>query len=391
MANPAKVLVTDAQMRNSLAVIRSLGGRGLEVTGAETTRFATALFSKYCRHKLIYPGPDNYPDRFVDCILNEVRSGGYRAIFPVTDSSVLAIAKHKKEFSKYTLVPLPDTEVLMQAMDKAETIRIAQKNGLACPETHFVNTPDELDAIKDRLTFPAVIKPRRSSGSRGLALCRSKEELSQKYQDVAASYGPCLVQEYIPHGGDELGVYLLLNHNSELRAVSVQRRLRSYPVSGGPSTLRETVSRPDLVEIAMRLLKAMAWWGIAMVEFKVDPRDNKPKLMEVNPRWWGSLQLSVLSGVDFPYLLYQLITEGDIEPVLDYRVGVRCRWLLPGDILWFLSAPHKLSNLPKFLKFERNDDIISLKDPGPTLGFGLASLRFAFDRDMWKFVVRESI
>ena len=125
-----------------------------------------------------------------------------------------------------------------------------------------------------------------------------------------------------------------------------------------------------------------------MVEFKVDPRDNQPKLMEVNPRWWGSLQLSILSGVNFPYLLYKLITEGDVEPVLNYEVGVRCRWLLPGDILWFLSAQHKLYNLPRFLKFERNYDILSWKDPGPTLGFLLASLRFAIDKDVWKCVVR---
>ena len=128
-----------------------------------------------------------------------------------------------------------------------------------------------------------------------------------------------------------------------------------------------------------------------MVEFKTDPRDNQPKLMEVNPRWWGSLQLSILSGVDFPYLLYKLVTEGDVEPVLDYKVGVRCRWLLPGDILWFLSAPSKFYNLPRFLRFERNDDIISRQDLGPTFGFLLASLRFAFDKDMWKFVVRRSL
>ncbi|MBA7616773.1 D-alanine--D-alanine ligase [subsurface metagenome] len=386
-----KVLVTDAQMRNSLAIIRSLGKNGLEVTGAEETRFATGFFSRYCKHKIVYPGSHKYPDGFVKCLLDVVRKAHYEAIFPVTDSTAVAIAKYKDKFSKYTLVPLPDYEVLIKVMDKAETIKVAQENGISCPKTYLIDDIKEVETVKDGLQFPVVIKPRRSSGSRGLTLCRSQEELSARYPKIVAAYGPCMVQEYIPHGGEELGVYVLLNFNSELRAVTVQKRLRSYPVSGGPSTLRETVKRPELVEIALRLLKALQWWGIAMVEFKIDPRDNQPKLMEVNPRWWGSLQLSILSGVDFPYLLYKLITEGDIEPVSDYKVGVRCRWLLPGDILWFLSAQRKLHNLPKFLKYERNDDIISWKDLGPTFGFLLASLRFAFDKDMRELVIRKSI
>ncbi len=386
-----KVLVTDAQMRNSLAIIRSLGSKGLEVTGAEETRFATGFFSKYCKNKIVYPSPSKYPDKFAECLLDAVKRHGYDVIFPVTDSTVVPIAKYKEEFSKYTLIPVPDYEVLMKAIDKARTIKIAQENGIACPKTYIADNTKELEAVKHELQFPVVIKPRRSFGARGLTLCQSEEELSLKYPKVVATYGACVIQEYIPPGGEELGVYALLNFDSELRAVTVQKRLRSYPVSGGPSTLRETVKRPELIEIALRLLKALRWSGVAMVEFKYDARDSQPKLMEVNPRWWGSLQLSILSGIDFPYLLYKLVTEGDIEPMLDYKIGVRCRWLLPGDILWFLSANHKLHNLPKFLKYERNDDIISRKDLGPTFGFLLASLRFAFDKDMWRFVIRKPL
>ena len=138
----------------------------------------------------------------------------------------------------------------------------------------------------------------------------------------------------------------------------------------------------------MIALKIMGWVGVAMVEFRVDSRDNVPKLMEVNPRFWGSLQLSILSGVDFPYLLYKMLTEGDVEPRMNYKENVECRWMLPGDILWFLSAPNKLKTIPEFLKFNTNYDILSLKDPGPTLGFILASLRYSLDLEMWKFVLR---
>ncbi|MCD6572938.1 MAG: ATP-grasp domain-containing protein, partial [Thermoplasmata archaeon] len=218
----------------------------------------------------------------------------------------------------------------------------------------------------------------------------SPEELIVKYKKVCAEYDKPLIQEYIPYG-EELGVYALFNCESEPVALTVQRRIRSYPVSGGPSTFRETIKNDtskEAVEIAFKLLKAMKWIGVAMVEFRVDARDKTLKLMEVNSRFWGSLQLSILAGVDFPYLLYRMIMNEDIEPVLDYKEGVKCRWLLPGDILWFLTSPNKLKNLPEFLKFNTNYDILSLEDPMPTLGFILATARYLFDKKMWKFVLR---
>jgi len=383
-----KVLVTDAQMRSSLAIIRSLGKAGLHVTAGEETRFATGAFSKYCKARIVYPDPKD-EDAFVDFLLKKVRDETFDMIIPVTDSTVLPIVKRKKEFSKYTTVPYPDYDLMIKAIDKAQTLKIAAENGVPCPKTYPVADAGQLKDIKDELLYPVIIKPRTSYGSRGVTMCGSSEDLLSKYTAVAETYGPSVVQEYIPNGG-EVGVYTLFNSDSEPRAVSVQRRLRSYPISGGPSTYRETIVYPELIETSFGLLKAMKWRGVAMVEFRIDPRDNTPKLMEVNPRFWGSLHLSILSGVDFPHMLYKLEKEGDVSPVMDYRAGVRCRWLLPGDILWYASSPGKIKNLPRFLEIT-NDDIMSLDDPGPTFGFALATMRYMFDLNMWKFILRKPI
>jgi predicted ATP-grasp superfamily ATP-dependent carboligase len=385
-----KVFVTDAQMRSSLAVIRSLGRKGLEVTGGEETRFTTGFFSKFCEHSVVYPTTKKDEDKFVTYMKELVNDNEYDVIFPMTDDTVIPIVKHKKEFSKHTIVPFPDYEILVNAIDKSKTLRVAMENGIPCPETHFINTLSDLEEIRNNLSYPIIIKPAKGYGARGVALCKSEEDLEHKSKEVFATHGPLLAQEYIPHG-DELGVYALFNFDSEPRAVTVQRRIRSYPVSGGPSTLRESIKNPKLVEIAFKLLKILDWQGVAMVEFRVDPRDNTPKLMEINPRFWGSLQLSIFSGVDFPYLLYKLVTEGDIEPVMDYKRGVKCRWMLPGDIFWFLSAPNKIGNLREFCRFRTNYDIISLEDPGPTFGFMLATVRYLFDREMWKFIIRKPL
>ena len=385
----SKVLVTDAQMRNSLAIIRSLGKAGLHVTAGDETRFSTGMFSKYCSDTIVYPKPKNTED-FTNFMLKTIKENDYEVVFPVTDATVVPLVKEKKKLSKYTIIPFPDYNIFLKAMDKGLTIKAAIENNVPCPKTYFIEDMSDLDEIKDRLNYPVIIKPRIGFGSRGISLCRSKEDLIARYYQVFNEFGHSLIQEYIPKG-DEIGVYTLFNFDSEPRAVCVQRRIRSYPISGGPSTMRETIKHPKLIETAFRLLKAINWVGVAMVEFRVDSRDNIPKLMEINPRFWGSLQLSILSGTDIPYLLYKLVTEGDIKPVMDYKVGVKCRWTLPGDILWYLSSPNKLKNLPEFLNFNVNDDIMSFNDPGPTLGFMLAAGHYMFDKDMWKFMIRKPI
>jgi len=80
--------------------------------------------------------------------------------------------------------------------------------------------------------------------------------------------------------------------------------------------------------------------------------------------------------------------EGDVEPVMEYRSSVQCRWMLPGDMLWYATTPGKLQNLSEFLRLKNNYDILSFEDPGPTFGFCLATMRYLFDKDMWNFVRR---
>ena len=384
------VFVTDAQMRSSLAVIRSLGKNGLNVTAGEETRFTTGFFSKYCNSRVVYPNPNKNQSEFVDHLIGELQKKEYDVLFPVADACLKPIIDNEEQISKYTSIALPSKDIFSKGYDKGITLKIAIDNDIPCPKTYFFDNTEDLHNASEYLEFPLVVKPRISSGSRGLYVCNSFEELVLRFEECQQKYGQLLVQEYIPHGGD-LGVYTLFNFDSEPRALTVQRRIRSYPASGGPSTLRETVNNETskkAIDIAFRVLKAMGWVGVAMVEFRIDARDGIPKLMEINPRFWGSLQLSILSGVDFPHLLYKMIMQGDVDPVMEYKSGVKCRWLLPGDILWFLSTPNKLHNFPEFLKIDTPFDIISKEDPGPTFGFMLASMRYMFDMDMWKFILR---
>ena len=204
------------------------------------------------------------------------------------------------------------------------------------------------------------------------------------HRKVHAKYPNPIVQEYLPPGGDALGVAVLLNGSSVSRASFAYRRLREYPPGGGPSTLRESIRDDELRRTAERLLSALGWVGVAMVEFKVDPRDGQPKLLEVNPRFWGSLHHAIACGVDFPWLLYRMAVNGDVETQTDYRCGVRTRSLLHGELLHFVRSPQRFRLKPGLMDFTIPDDLLSTSDPWPALGRLLSLLPAVYDQELRK-------
>jgi len=383
------VLVTDASKRETLAIVRSLSKKGIAVTVGEDRKLCCSFFSKYIKNKIIYPNPAENPFSFIKSIYELVKRSKYDVIFPVDDQTTILFSKYKDKLSKYTKVPVADYETIMKGRDKAKTIKIAMENGIPCPKTYFVDDIEEIR--KDEIEFPVVIKPRESSGARGIAYVNSLEELMREYKKVKKRYGTPLIQEYIPHNGGHYSVCALFNYDSEPRAIFVYKELRQYPITGGPATFSVSVEKTDVLKYAIKLLKAMKWYGVAHLDFLIDSRDKKPKLLEVNPRFWSSLELAILSGVDFPYLLYKMALDGDVETVTKYETGIKLRFLV-GDILWLLGTKNKLKALPEFLKFMDGSigyAIWSLDDPKPIVGFILDNLLCMIKKDRREHILRQ--
>lgn len=379
-----RALILDGMWNKSLAVVRSFGRRGFYVSAGERTRLATAIFSRYCNRRWIYPSPLSSTNSFLKDLEDELIKGNYDVTFPMEFSTQVLLTKpaNRQRFEKYTRIPFADADLAEKCNDKAFIMRHAMENGIDIPKTCFIDDTRQVEKVTKQIQYPVLIKPRYSSGSRGIMYAKDKSELIPLYAKVHKQYPFPLIQEYINDGGETYGVGLLLNFASEVRASFVYKRLRTHPVGGGPSTLRESVKRDDIRKIAEALMCSLKWRGITHVEFKIDPRDDKPKLLEVNPRFWGSLQLAIESGVDFPYLLFKLAMDGDIEPVIDYNVGVRCRWLIPGDLLHFIKNPSRFRLKPNFFDFKIKDDIISLQDPMPIIGRVSSALTFLYDKEM---------
>jgi len=387
----AKVLVTDGHWRKTLALVRSLGRKGIDVTVGERTFLNTSFFSKYCSRRIVYPSPRRYPDQFIDFITKEIKVNHYECLYPMEEETLLLLAQHRSEISRYTYLLIPDSQKIEFVRDKGNLLRFAEAHGIPTPRTFYEPPTSALPPWGGGEGEGYVIKPRISSGSFGIAYVRKREDLIPLYQKVHTQYPFPLVQEWIPDGGGTFGVSALFDDGSDVKAAFIHKKLRMYPVQGGPSTLREGVEHLQIMELTLSLLKSLNWTGVAMAEFKVDPRDGIPKLMEVNPRFWGSLHLAIISGVDFPYLVLKMARGESFDPVLSYTMGKRCRWLLFGDILHFLNNPHRFHLDPSFFRFFDPDtsyDIISQEDPLPILGAMATFFTFLYDPEMKRFLQR---
>lgn len=364
-------LITTANSPKALISTRSLGRMGIDVSTADKKKYALSSLSRYSKNFYLYPSPKDTPIEFIRELTSLVKKHKHDVLMPVHSEDTYLIAKYKSRLDPFIKVPLHDYSSIMAVNNKGSLMQVARDLGIPIPNTYYIEDLGMLSQIADEIEFPAVIKLRETSSSIGLSYVNSKEELISKYKETILKYdlSPSnypLIQEYVE--GDGYGVSVLFNQG-DLRAKFTHKRLREYPISGGPSTYRISVNEPKMEDIATRLLEYFNWHGVAMVEFKME--NNKPVLMEVNPRFWGSLNQAIQSGVDFPYLLYNMALDGDVKPVLNYKVGIKTKniFIDSASLLSYMKQTNDIKLIKDFICLPSNDDILSLNDFLPNLGF----------------------
>jgi len=334
------ILVTDGEQRSALAVVRSLGRSGLEVHVASHEKRPLAGASRHAAETSRVPDPLADPPGYVSAIDDLVTRLAPGLILPITEASLRALLPERNRWPGVT-IPWPTAERFAAISDKATVLRAAEELGIAIPKQWEVTTPKDPLPVLGPGEFPVVVKPHASvgDGSRvkfGVAHAGNLDALRRAVQDLPAAAYPLLVQERIV--GDGLGVFLLRWEGRTVAAFA-HRRIREKPPSGGVSVCAESVPLdPALRARAERLLDHFDWNGVAMVEFKEDRATGTPVLMEVNGRFWGSLQLAVDAGVDFPSLLVACAEGSPPQSPPVWRTGVRTRW-------WWGDLDHLVTRL----------------------------------------------
>lgn len=273
-----KVIVPYSRNRIAYAIIRSLHNRpGTQVFAADSTKLAMCRFSNKVSGFFNYPSD---PNDFLTWAEQKQKEG--YTIFPTfMESWQLRQAE--------LIDSTPSYDTILNADNKLNVYKACRMLHLPTPETHIID-------------FNGVIKPSHGRGSERRFWVRPGDVIQKRVY------------------GDAIGIGMLFNHG-ELKAKFSWRRLQEFPEDGGTSVIRESTKMPHEEAYAQKLLEFFNWHGVAMVEFKGG------HIIEVNPRFWGSLQLAIDSGVDFPRLLLDIITYGDCETVLEWKTGVTTSWL----------------------------------------------------------------
>jgi predicted ATP-grasp superfamily ATP-dependent carboligase len=350
------ILVTDSHRGSALSILRALGRRGWRVIAASSEQHALGFCSRYAAETLVYPPPENAPQEFTEYLENAVKKYEIDLIIPVTDEVILPLAQNRIIFDGLCKIAMPNDRQLDLVTDKAKTLALAQANSVPIPKTRCISSLKEAEAVAREFQYPVVLKPLRSrlydaqKGIKAFKVSYAYDawDLIKQVSDYE-NLCDVLLQEY--HPGEGLGVELLMWEGKAVAAFQ-HRRLHEVPITGGASSYRESVPLdPELFDYATRLLGALNWSGLAMVEFK--RADDAVWLMEINGRVWGSLPLAVLSGMDFPNQLACLyLSENTVSQELNtnYRHAVRSR-NLSLDIVWLLSVlrgkrPHPAIRIP---------------------------------------------
>jgi predicted ATP-grasp superfamily ATP-dependent carboligase len=332
VSSPEPVLVADAPSNASLAVVRSLGRRGIPVgVCGFADEFNLAAYSRWASECFTLPSPSRDAAGFIDAIRALLARGKYSILFPTTERTIQLIAAARSRLPAWVRVPIPDTDALATALDKARTATLAEGLGVSMPRTWCPADAAEVTALANNLPYPVIVKPRQTNflGSEGCLLktnhvrVRRPDELVPAWQMVDHTIPRPVIQEVVRGRG--VGVNTLWNAGRPL-VWFCHRRLREIDLGGGRSTAAASMPCDfRLVASAQRMLAALSWHGVAMVEFKWDEERDDFWLLEINGRFWGSLPLALAAGVDFPYYLYQLAVDETPAPPAGYPSGLMAR------------------------------------------------------------------
>lgn len=386
MAARPTVLVIETNGKAALPVIESLARAGLRVACGCEKRYNTGFYSRGCRERYVYPSARHAKPAFQAWLLDFLARHDIDTLMPVGHYGTLAVSEIQDAVRRHTRLVLPDHATFLRAYGKIGTMKTAIAANVPIPLSWFpADEPGGIEAVAAKVErWPVLVKPDIGVGARGITWCYNAPELIAASKKVEAQHGPSYVQDFVPPGGMQYKVDMLVDARQRCLGGVVYGKTRMYPPDGGSSVLNFSADRPDVLDSAYRMCVALRWVGICDFDFVEDPRDRVVKLMEINPRFPESFRMGTSVGIDFPKMIYDLAHGREVEPVLDYPKNRFLRFL-PGDLMWFLRVDHRrrFGTWPSWFRFFDShtvDQVFSLRDVGPMIGYIVENAVTMMDR-----------
>ncbi|UCB43625.1 MAG: hypothetical protein JSV77_02970 [Dehalococcoidales bacterium] len=311
-----------------LAVIRSLGRRGIPVVAVDYHRAAIGFSSRYAYKSVIAPHPGIDEDAFINFLIEGANKWAGSILIPAHDFELATFSHFKEELSKHYIIPVPSWEATKNIVDKKGTYEIAARLGIPIPKTISVDSVSSMETLQDNLDYPCLLKPRKgyeffSKSNQKSFVIKDSEQLEPGI-DQANKFGcEMMIQELIPGGDDQFYEYMAYyDQESRPLAEFTWRKLRQNPPVLGVGRVGESTHSEEIIGSSRQILDELSFVGLCEVEFKKDPRDGKFKLVEINGRNTLQMALPIRCGIDFPWIMYNDLVWNNKLQVSEYQNGV---------------------------------------------------------------------
>lgn len=357
-----RILITDGANKNTLSILRHLNHNEFQID--ITTHLPKILtlcsYSKYCRNTIKLNSDHQNIDSYAKEIIHFLKKGNYDVFIPVGLESNLVASKYKTEIQSFVNLVVPDWEYMKIAANKDMTMNLASSLGVPIPKTLVLDNPEDLDNITK---FPVVIKS--SDGSKDyVKYCNDSHELLEKFTKLSSkSKTRIICQEYVEgFGCGFFGIY----YNGKLISHFLHKRVKEFPITGGTSAVAESFFDEKLYIYGKQLGDALHWNGPIMAEFKYDAIEKEYKLIEINPKLWGSLDLTIEAGINIPQILIQIALNKEINSTSSYRY-IKYRWVFPDEFKVLVSKPSIRAIREFMTRKPETMTNICITDPLPTI------------------------
>lgn len=371
-----RVLIADGATKQALPLIKGFHKLGCIVTVICGSKFDAGYVYKYSDHKILLRIDRHDEETTYRRILKVVKTGNFDLLLPVVDFYAIMFAKHKKQLSESTIVYTENWPVFRQASDKLLTMKACMENNVPCPKTALVDRAEEFE--DNGWKYPLVVKPRSGYGAKGFHVVANHSELLNAFEKVTDSFGPALIQEYIPQTGTQYQVELIIDKNHDCNMFVMMEKKRQFPVDGGSSTFNMTMHNETVKKDVLRLMSVIGWRGYASLDLIRDPRDGKVKVFEINPRINSTVKICYACGIDVGKLILEDVFSESMENCMDYPDGV-CLRFFHKDILWFIKSKDRWKSKLSFFNFKHNYDMVfEWDDIRPGIVFSINNFKSLF-------------
>jgi predicted ATP-grasp superfamily ATP-dependent carboligase len=371
-----------------LAIMRSLGALGVRIWGVDADAGAPALGSRYCRKRFVVPFQEDQPHSYLKRILEIGRHLGRKAILiPTSDELSVFVAEHADALGEQFLFPRNDPALVQALMSKEGMYALANQHGVPTAATLFPRSVDDVRRYADQVQFPVMLKGifgnrlQQRTGKKML-IVHGKDDLIDNYRKLEDPALPNLmVQEYIPGNDDQIYIFNgYFDGSSDCRVGFTGHKVRQYPVHVGCASLGICTWNQTVHDLTTTFMKTLGYRGILDIGYRWDPRDQKYKVLDINPRVGQAFRLFVAKNdMDVVRALYLDLT-GQVLDASPPRVGRK--WLiedydLQSSLHYYQERTLTLGQWVRSFRGVEEAAWFSWQDPAPFLRMSAAMSRKA--------------